>query len=123
MSEWRPGPPSRGAKVAHTEVDNESIVSTPSDAAASLAPTSGAPATIVPRGNPDTVAEVPSHAWGWSGESPKAFRIAAVVVALLMLAMLRGNHVGHVEDLYLIGFAAALLAVVGRDIIRSRRPH
>lgn len=75
------------------------------------------------RADPDTIAEVPSAAWGWSGESRKTFKIAAVIVALCLLAMLRGNHVGHVEDLYLIGFAALLLVIVVRDVINSRRPR
>jgi hypothetical protein len=74
-------------------------------------------------GNPDTVADVPSHAWGWSGESPRAFKIAAVVTAVALLAMLRGNQTGHVEDIYLIAFAVALLGFVGRDVLRSRKPH
>ncbi|MBF6354677.1 DUF2631 domain-containing protein [Nocardia higoensis] len=68
-------------------------------------------------------AEVPSAEWGWSGESPRAFRIAAIVVALILLAMLIGNHSGNVENLFLIGFAATLFAAVGYDWIYRRKPR
>jgi hypothetical protein len=73
--------------------------------------------------DPDTAAEIPSASWGWSGESRKGFKIAGWVVVLFLLAMLRGNHVGHVEDIYLICFAAGLALVLVRDSIRSRRPQ
>jgi hypothetical protein len=35
--------------------------------------------------------------------------------------MLRGNHVGHVEDLFLIAFAALTLFVLVRDLWGRRR--
>lgn len=66
-------------------------------------------------------AEVPSAAWGWSGESPRLFRVAALVVAAFLLLMLIGNHEGHVESLYLIGSAALLIFIVARDVVRQRR--
>lgn len=68
-------------------------------------------------------AEVPSAEWGWSGESPRTFRAAAIVVALILLAMLIGNHGGNVENLFLIGFAAMLFAAVGYDWIYRRKPR
>ncbi|WP_040797425.1 DUF2631 domain-containing protein [Nocardia higoensis] len=68
-------------------------------------------------------AEVPSAAWGWSGESPRAFRTAAVIVALILLAMIIGNHHGNVENLFLIGFAAALFGLVGYDVWYRRKPR
>jgi len=68
-------------------------------------------------------AEVPSAAWGWSGESPRTFKTAAIVVALIRLAMLIGNHSGNVENLYLIGFAAALFVLVGYDVWYRRKPR
>lgn len=71
----------------------------------------------------DTVAEVPSAAWGWSGEAPRAYRIAGWVVVVFLLCMLRGNHVGRVEDLFLVGFAALLAVVLLRDLVRSRKPR
>ncbi|WP_328397588.1 DUF2631 domain-containing protein [Nocardia sp. NBC_00416] len=68
-------------------------------------------------------AEVPSAAWGWSGESHTTFRVAAIVVALILLGMLVGNHSGKVEDLYLIGFAVALIGIVIRDVLLRRKPR
>lgn len=68
-----------------------------------------------------TVAEVPSAAWGWSGESPRLFRIAALVSGVFLLLMLIGNHEGHVESLYLIGFAVLLFFIVVRDALQQRR--
>ncbi len=38
--------------------------------------------------------------------------VAALVVAAIMLLMLIGNHKGHVEDIWLIGIAAALVGIV-----------
>jgi hypothetical protein len=73
--------------------------------------------------DPDTAAEIPSASWGWSGEARKGFKIAGWVVVLCLLAMLRGNQIGHVEDIYLIAFAAALALILIRDSIRVRRPH
>jgi hypothetical protein len=35
--------------------------------------------------------------------------------------MLRGNHVGHIEDAFLIFFAALILFLVGRDWWLRRR--
>ncbi|MGA6204721.1 DUF2631 domain-containing protein [Nocardia testacea] len=68
-------------------------------------------------------AEVPSAAWGWSGESRRTFQVAAVVVIVILLGMLKGNHHGKVEDLYLIGFAAALAIIVIRDALLRRKPR
>ena len=70
--------------------------------------------------DPTTAAEVPSAAWGWSGESPKAAKIAGWVVVVFLLIMLIGNHTGHVEDLFLLGFAAAIAGILVRDSILKR---
>ncbi|CCQ16857.1 putative uncharacterized protein [Rhodococcus sp. AW25M09] len=69
------------------------------------------------------VPEVPSDAWGWSGESNKAMRVAAIVVAAFLLLMIIGNHTGKVEDLWLIGFAVVLVGLVVRDVIVRRKPR
>ena len=74
-------------------------------------------------GNPDTLAEVPSAAWGWSGEAPRVRRIVGWLIVLALLTMLRGNHIGHVEDIFLIGFAAAIAALLIRDMLQSRKPR
>lgn len=68
-------------------------------------------------------AEVPSAEWGWSGESPRTFKIAAIVVAVILLAMIIGNHKGRIEDLFLVGFAATLIGIVIYDKVYSRKPR
>ena len=67
------------------------------------------------------VEEVPSAHWGWSKENHRAIQIGGILSGLFMLAMLRGNHVGHVEDIFLIGFAAVIFIVVIRDWWLRRR--
>ncbi len=71
----------------------------------------------------EDIAEVPSAEWGWTGESRKGMRVAAIVIAAFLLFMIHGNHTGFVEDLWLIGFAVALVGIVVRDVIVRRRPR
>ncbi|MEU0541657.1 DUF2631 domain-containing protein [Nocardia sp. NPDC005978] len=68
-------------------------------------------------------AEVPSAAWGWSGESRRTFRVAGWVVVFILLAMIIGNHKGKVEDIYLVGFAALLAGIMIRDSFLQRKPR
>ncbi|MGC0363501.1 ABC-type Fe3+-siderophore transport system permease subunit [Rhodococcus sp. 27YEA15] len=68
-------------------------------------------------------AEVPSAAWGWSGEGLKTFRFFGWFFAAFLLLMIIGNHHGKVEDLWLIGIAATMVFVLVRDIIIRRRPR
>ena len=44
------------------------------------------------------VEDVPSADWGWSKENRKLIHIGGLLSAAFMLLMLRGNHVGHIED-------------------------
>jgi hypothetical protein len=67
------------------------------------------------------VEDVPSAAWGWSKENHRALQIGGILVGCFLLLMLRGNHVGHVEDIWLIGFALAIFGVVLRDWWLRRR--
>jgi hypothetical protein len=67
------------------------------------------------------VEDVPSAEWGWSKENYKLIHIGGIIAALFLLAMLHGNHTGHVEDLFLIGFAGLILVLVGRDWWLRRR--
>jgi hypothetical protein len=67
------------------------------------------------------VEDVPSAAWGWSKENHKLIQIGGILSAVFLLCMLRGNHVGHVEDIFLIVFALAVLGVVARDWWLRRR--
>ena len=67
------------------------------------------------------VEDVPSAAWGWSKENHKAIQIGGILSAVFLLCMLRGNHVGQVEDIFLIGFAIVILLIVARDWWLRRR--
>jgi Protein of unknown function (DUF2631) len=66
-------------------------------------------------------AEVPSAAWGWSRINIRSWHAFGVFGVIFLVAMLRGNHVGHVENNYLIGFAVLTLAVLVRDWWGRRR--
>jgi hypothetical protein len=72
------------------------------------------------RNAPD-VEDVPSAQWGWSKENHKMIQIGGLLAAGFMLLMLRGNHVGHVEDGFLVFFAVLILVAVGRDWWLRRR--
>ncbi|ULE33057.1 DUF2631 domain-containing protein [Mycobacterium sp. IDR2000157661] len=67
------------------------------------------------------VEDVPSAEWGWSGENYKALHIGGILAALFLLSLMHGNHVGAIEDLFLIGFAVLILAAVARDWWLRRR--
>jgi hypothetical protein len=67
------------------------------------------------------VEDVPSAAWGWSKENHRLMHIGGLLAAAFLLAMLQGNHVGHVEDGFLIAFAVLIVIVVARDWWLRRR--
>ena len=67
------------------------------------------------------VADVPSANWGWSNINHRTWHIVGLVIVGFLLLMLRGNQVGHIEDWYLIGFAALGLFVIVRDWWGRRR--
>ena len=67
------------------------------------------------------VEDVPSADWGWSKENRKLIHIGGLLSAAFMLLMLRGNHVGHIEDAFLIAFAILLVVAVARDWWLRRR--
>ncbi len=71
--------------------------------------------TEVERDTRVDVAEVPSAQWGWTRINHRSWHITGAVAVILLLAMLRGNHVGRIEDYYLIAFAALALLVIVRD--------
>jgi Protein of unknown function (DUF2631) len=66
-------------------------------------------------------ADVPSAQWGWSKQNPRTWHIVGLFMVGFLLLMLRGNHVGKVEDWFLIAFAVLTLAVIIRDIWGRRR--
>ena len=67
------------------------------------------------------VEDVPSAEWGWSEESHRLIHIGGLLSAAFLLLMMIGNHVGHVEDFFLIAFAALIVIAVGRDWWLRRR--
>ena len=67
------------------------------------------------------VEDVPSAEWGWSKENHLMIQVGGVLAGLFMLLMLRGNHVGKVEDFFLVGFALVIFVIVGRDWWLRRR--
>jgi hypothetical protein len=77
--------------------------------------------TEVERRTDVDVEDVPSAEWGWSKENIRLIHIGGLLAAGFLLAMLWGNHVGHVEDFFLIGFAALIVIAVGRDWWLRRR--
>ena len=66
-------------------------------------------------------ADVPSAAWGWSKITYRTWYALGIFIILFLVGMLRGNHVGHVEDWFLIGFAVLVAGVMLRDVIMRRR--
>jgi hypothetical protein len=66
-------------------------------------------------------AEVPSAAWGWSKVNHRNWQVYGLLMIGLLVAFLRGNHVGHVEDLWVIGFALLGVFFLVRDMWGRRR--
>jgi hypothetical protein len=58
--------------------------------------------------------------WGWHGEAGKAGRITGIVMIVCLLVMIKGNHQGRVEDLWLIGFALAIAVSLIWDARRRK---
>ena len=66
-------------------------------------------------------AEVPSAAWGWSKIHYRVWYGLGIFIIVFLLGMLRGNHVGHIEDVWLVAFAVMIALVILRDVIMRRR--
>jgi hypothetical protein len=66
-------------------------------------------------------ADVPSAAWGWSNINPRTWHGVGIFVTLFLLAMMHGNHVGHVEDYVLIVVAVLVFGATVRDWWGRRR--
>ena len=77
--------------------------------------------TEVERSGEVDVADVPSANWGWSKINYRNWHLTGLFIVLLLFMFLDGNHVGHVEDLYVIGFALLALFFVVRDLWGRRR--
>lgn len=66
-------------------------------------------------------ADVPSAKWGWSKINYHTWHITGLFIIGFLLLMLHGNHVGKVEDLFLIGFALTAAFILVRDWWGRRR--
>jgi Protein of unknown function (DUF2631) len=58
--------------------------------------------------------------WGWHGETGRAGRIGAWFTVLVLLSYLVGNHEGRVEDIWIVGIAGTLVAILLWDIRRRK---
>jgi len=77
--------------------------------------------TEVERSTGVDVEDVPSAEWGWSKMNRGVIQAGGILSAIFLLVMLRGNHVGHVEDAWLIGFAILIMVIVVRGWWLRRR--
>lgn len=74
-------------------------------------------------------AEVPSAAWGWSGESRRAFKVAGWVVVVILLCYLFENQQGSSSGSGNIGYIFCVLSAIGlaailiRDSIMKNKPR
>ena len=67
------------------------------------------------------VADVPSAAWGWSKITYRTWYALGGFIVVFLLGMMHGNHIGHVENWFLLGFAAIVTFVIVRDFVLRRR--
>ncbi|HEV7188353.1 MAG TPA: DUF2631 domain-containing protein, partial [Blastococcus sp.] len=58
--------------------------------------------------------------WGWHGEMGKWGRRLTIIPILFLVAMVFGNHRGHLEDIWLIGIAAFLVLLLVLDARRRK---
>jgi hypothetical protein len=77
--------------------------------------------TEVERSSGVDVADVPSANWGWSKINYRNWHVTGLLSIGLLVAFLRGNHIGHVEDLFVIGFALLGVVFLVRDWWGRRR--
>ena len=62
-------------------------------------------------------ADAPSARFGWHGVARRSIAIAAFVCGIICLGMLKGNHVGHVEDIYLVVIAVGLIGYTVYEMV------
>jgi len=51
---------------------------------------------------------------------PRAARIGAVLTILILVALTLGNHLGHTQDVWLIGLAGLIALMLVLDIVLRR---
>ena len=50
----------------------------------------------------------------------RAARVGAILVILILVALTFGNHLGHVQDVWLLGLAALLALMLVIDFVLRR---
>lgn len=66
-------------------------------------------------------ADAPSARFGWHGVATRTFYIAGWVCVVILLAMFFGNHVGHVEDIWLAASAAVLAVFLLKGMLTKKK--
>lgn len=61
--------------------------------------------------------DAPSARFGWSGTAPRTYAVSAFVVGIILFCMIVGNHVGHVEDIWLGVIGGVLILYAGYKMI------
>ncbi|WP_099023513.1 DUF2631 domain-containing protein [Mycolicibacterium palauense] len=77
--------------------------------------------TEVERNTDVDTADVPSAKWGWSKINYRTWHITGLVIIGFLLLLMHGNHVGKVEDIFLLCFAALAAFILIRDWWGRRR--
>jgi hypothetical protein len=59
--------------------------------------------------------------WGWHGETGKWGRVGAWIAILILLSFIVGrNHIGHVEDVWVIAIAVVMVLILLWDMRRRK---
>ena len=66
-------------------------------------------------------AEIPSAAWGWSKITHRTWYGLGIFIIVFLLGMLHGNHIGRVEDYFLIVIAGFVAFAIIRDMWMRKR--
>ncbi|NDK91987.1 DUF2631 domain-containing protein [Gordonia desulfuricans] len=66
-------------------------------------------------------ADAPSARFGWHGVATRNFYVAGWISVVILLCMLVGNHVGHVEDIWLIASALIVAAFILRGMFAKKQ--
>jgi hypothetical protein len=62
----------------------------------------------------------PSAEWGWHGSFPNGTRIAGIVSALVLVALVFGPYQSRLQDWWIAGIVLLLVVAVVRGTIKRR---
>ncbi len=62
----------------------------------------------------------PSAEWGWHGSFPRAKIVAGVLTIIVLVVFIFGDYQSRTQDLWLIGIALVLAAMIVRQVVASR---